>query len=93
MSEKVVQLDRWKESRVAHAQGEANCISCGHEWQAAAPVGTVTLECPSCSRETGAFRQTFMRGDVYRQCVCGNNLFRIHPDGCYCARCGEWQVF
>ena len=93
MSGKVIDFKEARAAREPHAQGEAKCVCCKHTWQAVAPVGTINLECLNCHRETGAFNQTFMRGEMYRQCVCGNDLFRIHPDGCYCARCGEWQVF
>ena len=45
----VIDLD----SRRPHWAGLASCLSCQHEWAAAAPIDTHDLQCPSCSEMQG----------------------------------------
>ena len=88
----VISLQKFKEDNSPHLTGEARCVSCKHDWAAVAPVGTVELECPSCSLMTGRFINTALRGDEYFECFCGCNLFMHHRDGgAYCAKCAEWK--
>lgn len=53
--------------------GDAKCIGCGHQWEAAAPVGTWQLECPSCGTMKGIFRNPVgaVEGDSVLRCSCG----------------------
>ncbi len=70
----VVSLLRVKEDRTPHAQGSARCISCKHTWQAVAPLGTMTLQCPSCNEMKGLWTHTFGpepgKTQVYTCVVC-----------------------
>ena len=83
------------EPRVQTAVGLAFCISCKHEWQAVAPTGTKTLECPACECHMGKWKFEFMppEGSLVRECDCGNDLFRITPEGHQCAKCGVYQRY
>jgi Zn finger protein HypA/HybF involved in hydrogenase expression len=74
-----------------HLSGPAKCMSCNHEWQAVAPIGTEWLECPECHLEKGRLAYPVQRYGLEWKCHCGNDLFRMTPDGCYCPNCGEWQ--
>lgn len=74
-----------------HMTGEARCMKCGREWVAAAPIGTEWLECPGCGTMHGTFKQPIERDGAHWVCKCGNELFRVTPDGYYCPACGEWQ--
>jgi len=74
-----------------HMAGPARCMECKHDWQAAAPVGTVTLECPSCGTFKGAWRGAInpAPGTPIWKCVCGNDLFTLLLAGPpMCGRCG-----
>ena len=75
----------------AHFTGPAVCLDCKHEWVAVAPVGTVYLECPKCGTEKGRSKYPIQYSGLEWQCQCGNNLFHITPDGCYCPCCGVYQ--
>ena len=36
-------------------EGDAKCLTCGHEWPAVAAIGTVELECHECKTWKGVF--------------------------------------
>ena len=87
----VVSLDDKRAGRMPHLSGEARCMLCGKEWVAVAPVGTPWLECPECHSEKGYMKFQVQRTGSEWICNCGNDLFRVTPDGYYCPNCGEWQ--
>jgi len=76
-----------------HMHGECVCISCTHQWQGVAPIGATWLECPKCHTNLGRFKNYVERGSAVWNCACGNDLFRVAPEGIYCPVCGEEQVF
>ena len=39
--------------RRPHVSKYVACMDCGHDWAAAAPVGTTCFECPSCGSMSG----------------------------------------
>lgn len=77
-----------------HLSGGAKCIGCGHEWVAAAPVGTITLECPCCSAMRGVWRYPVRaaEGDILYRCDCGCEALTAYKRGGYfyikCMCCG-----
>lgn len=80
------------------ATGEVRCHSCDHVWQAVAPVGTHTMECPSCGDYKGRWRKEFApaEGAAVLECMCGSQLFYITPDAAggnayFCRDCGHWE--
>jgi hypothetical protein len=80
----VVELSDYK----PHLCGEARCLSCGNQWVAVAPVGTVELECGECGTMRGVWRQPIVPDDPLWGCGnCGNDLWYATPSGMYCARC------
>ena len=87
MVDNVVSLDD-KRPRLS---GIAFCLSCRHEWDSVAPVGTVWLECPKCGLTRGHFIYPCERKGLKWECNCGNDLFHLTPDGIYCPNCGAWQ--
>lgn len=91
MGDNVVSLSDYRED-VPLMAGPARCIGCGHEWDAAAPVGTVELECAECNTRRGAF-VTCAAPAEYWECNCGGDLFFASRRGCMCARCGVMQTF
>lgn len=79
-----------------HMTGAAHCFGCQHKWEAAAPVSTVALECPACQAMKGRFTNECMppeSGGGIWHCDCGNDLFRVTPDGTHCPNCGVQQIF
>jgi hypothetical protein len=84
-----------REPEVQHGQGEAFCLSCDHTWQAVAPTGIESFECPSCRRWTGHWKFEFYprEDQMVRECRCGNQLFYLTPDGHLCANCGIYQAY
>lgn len=78
-----------------HGVGAAFCIACDHVWQAVAPTGTTTLECPSCSAMKGKWKFEFYpsTGQMVRECGCGNQLFYLTHEGHLCANCGVYQRY
>lgn len=91
--DKVIDLEAIKEARAPHLEGKARCLDCKHEWTAVAPAGTEWLECPECHGKKGRFIYHFEPEPfVQWQCNCGNDLFYVTPDGCFCPNCGEWQT-
>ena len=87
MNNKVINLD----SARPHLTGKARCLACNYEWVAAAPLGTVWLECPSCSLERGRFVAQVQRDTFHWICDCGCDLFYATQEGIYCPNCGTWQ--
>lgn len=90
MSDNIIDLDFHRFN--PHIGGDARCLTCGHEWQAIAPIGTTELECPSCHTWKGVFIG-FAAPDEVWQCDCGNQHFYISHEGAMCARCGVRQRF
>ena len=39
--------------RRPHVGKYVACMDCGHDWAAAAPVGTASFQCPSCGSMSG----------------------------------------
>lgn len=73
-----------------HNVGEAKCVGCGHLWVAAAPVGTITLECPQCGAERGIWRYPVgaSEGDLSFSCICGcEAMTAYYRKGRFCLRC------
>jgi Zn finger protein HypA/HybF involved in hydrogenase expression len=73
-------------------EGEALCMQCQHEWAAVCPIGVVWLECPECHSMKGHMKYDVQRDGHEWKCRCGNDLFRVTPDGYYCPNCGTWQT-
>ena len=72
-----------------HLSGTVICAACGHEWEAVAPIGTVSLECPECGSYKGFFRGQVERPGPHWHCACGNPTFMIDADDrVYCLVCG-----
>ena len=91
---KVIDLETARKKREAHLSGNARCLSCNHEWIAAAPVGTTWLECPGCSLFMGRYVEHIQEQDcMHWHCLCGCDLFYVTEDGCYCPVCGTEQNF
>ncbi len=89
----VIDLNQTKQERERSLSGAARCLACQHEWVAVAPVGSIWLECPSCTLIRGRFvAQVELDGDHWH-CNCGNDLFNATPEGVYCPNCGTWQKF
>lgn len=81
-----------------HLAGEAECIACRHRWVAVCPVGTWTLECPSCGLMKGMFRYPISadEGDGLFSCMCGcEALVAYYRKGKFriqCMNCGTHQT-
>lgn len=74
-----------------HKAGPAHCIHCKHAWAAVALPGTVWLDCPECGSEKGVFTGPCQSSATQLfECNCGNDLFRVHPEGIFCPNCGVW---
>jgi hypothetical protein len=55
----VVDFAAAKAEREPHWAGTCKCVGCGHEWDAVAPLGTLQLECPSCTLPKGYPKHPF----------------------------------
>lgn len=76
------------------AAGPARCLNCKHEWEAAAPIGTLWLLCPQCDSSKGRFQLPHMHSGYHYVCECENDLFAILDDGTtYCPNCGQVHDF
>lgn len=76
-----------------HLSGTARCLHCKHEWVAVAPVGTLSLVCPSCDLARGAwYRNAGVDGD-YWLCNCGSEVFAVRLAGILCMCCGVATSF
>ena len=91
----VIEFKKHKEDNEPHNRGLARCLDCKHEWEAIAHCDVVWLECPKCSLEKGHFigPHTLPEGSMKWVCNCGNDLFQITREGCFCQNCGELAVF
>lgn len=85
----IVDLQKAREEREPHMQGRARCLGCKYEWQAVAPLGTVTLECPHCELPQGRFMNLVEDEGMHWTCNCGNQYFSITPQRTYCTVCGD----
>ena len=85
----------FKAKEEPHVHGEAFCLQCKYEWVGVAPVGTKQLECPKCETLKGLwkFPVNVEVGEFLINCQCGNDLFRISPEGYLCPNCGILQGF
>lgn len=88
----IINLQKEREDRRPHLSGQACCMLCAHEWIAVAPVGETWVECPVCHAHKGYLTYPVQRLGLEWQCACGNDLFRITPDGPYCPNCGVRQI-
>lgn len=86
MGDNVIQIDNHR----PHISGAAKCLSCAHEWEAVAPIGTVELECPGCQTWKGVFNGC-TGPELVWECQCGNQHFYLCDDGPMCSRCGLTQ--
>lgn len=82
-------LEAEDEGDERHINGEAHCHSCGHTWEAVAPVGSVELQCPECNRMWGLFSTPISPG-IHWTCHCGEGLFYLRPEGAMCRACGTY---
>ena len=90
--ERVVDMAEVREERSPHARGTAQCLDCKHQWEAVAPLGTYWLQCPGCGLIRGKYLYTFDFVDqLHWVCACGNDLFYMLNDACYCPNCGTAQ--
>lgn len=87
----IVDFEQAKKDREPHMSGEAKCLSCKYKWVSVAPIGAVWLECPECTLTLGRFIGPAERNGAFWRCMCGNDLFKMAPDGVYCPVCGDWQ--
>lgn len=75
-----------------HMHGPAQCVHCHHKWEAVAPVGVSTLQCPSCFTNKGLFTNFVDYTEPRWQCDCGSQFFAIgQHKGIYCIQCGDIQ--
>jgi len=90
---KIISLNNPTETEESHCTGEAICMLCGHKWVAVAPVGVMWFECSECHSMKGHMIYDYVRKDEMEwQCGCGNDLFKVTPNGYFCPNCGEWQT-
>ncbi len=87
----IIDLTAEREKRQPHISGKARCLDCRHEWVAVAPVGVTWMECPSCSLLRARYVYPIREAKQHWICQCGNDLFHILVDGCYCPNCGVVQ--
>ena len=75
--------------------GPAFCLACKHEWEAEAPEGVVSLECPSCGTMKGLYRYEHAphKDTALWTCKCDNQLFLVTPQGIFCPNCGIYAEF
>lgn len=86
----VVDLAEARLAKKPHLHGQARCLACGNDWQAVAPIGTSTLECPACHLMQGAwFGHTDAGGHPVLTCACSNQLLFVAKHGAYCPQCGD----
>ncbi len=88
-----VDLNEERANRKPYASGQARCLACQHEWVAVVPLGVYWFECPKCSLMRGRYLYAFNFADQrHWTCGCGNDLFHMLKDGCYCPNCGQVQA-
>ena len=71
--------------------GEAKCMNCKHTFVCVAPIPSVDIECPECNTFKALPVAFFdaMPGNFVATCGCGNDLFRLIPEGPICINCGD----
>lgn len=84
----VVDLEARRTVRNPHRSGAARCLNCKHEWQAVAPVGAASLQCPACATFQGVFVGITCTQFRQWQCVCGELTYFVDERGPYCCHCG-----
>lgn len=91
----VINFAQAKAEREPHWEGPVKCLGCHHEWHAAAPVGTMFVDCPSCGLPKGTPKHPFgaSEGDSLFVCnVCdGEALTAYYRKGKFrimCMGCG-----
>lgn len=89
MTADILDLETARFLRNPHKEGRARCLACKHEWTALSPIGTVTLECPSCGLMKGLYLGLMETQNAQWKCFCGEWCFFIDVRGPYCAHCGE----
>lgn len=70
----VISFEKYKAKNSPHWSGTAYCVGCKHEWEAAAPTGTINIECPVCGLPKGVPKYPFGAdiGDAVLTCTdCG----------------------
>lgn len=74
--------------------GTGVCLNCKHEWQAIAPTGVVSLECPSCNAHRGVWKGLAGpdSGNVWT-CNCGCQYFMLTDTHTLCIGCGTHHTF
>ena len=87
----IIRIVDKSEIKSPRIEGRAHCLTCGHKWEAVAPIGTGWMECPSCLTQKGIFIFPVERDEPHWTCDCGNDLFRATTNGFYCPHCGSWQ--
>ncbi len=86
----VISLAAAREERQPHWQGTAYCVGCQHEWEAAAPLGTLLVDCPECGLPKGTPKFPFgaAEGDMFLVCDCGcEALFAYRREGHFYVKC------
>lgn len=84
-----------KPDQEEHLRGKARCLHCRREWEAVAPVGTVSgLECPECNLPKGVLVGLVgaAEGKQVWTCNCDCNVFYLTPDAINCLNCGATQT-
>lgn len=90
----VISLADARKEREPHWEGLIHCVGCQHEWRGVAPVGTMIVDCPSCSLPKGHPKHPFgaMAGDAMFRCDCGSEaLTAYYRSGLFrivCMACG-----
>lgn len=88
MAADVVEFRRPANPEEPHITGQAMCTVCNHAWTAVAPIGSTHLDCPSCNRLHGVFKNA-VEPDIAWACGCsGNQLFFLTRNGAMCRMCG-----
>ena len=81
----ILDLDKFR----PHITGLAKCLACKHEWQAVAPIGTVSLECPTCALDKGVFDAVTVPEVPILECACGCRHFFVRENWLVsCCLCG-----
>lgn len=94
----VISFAAEREARQPHWHGLVRCVGCQHEWEAVAPLGTLWLECPSCSSPKGHPKYPFgaQVGDAVFACKCGGEALTAYKRGTHfylrCMGCGTDQT-
>lgn len=88
MTNKIISMQEYKDSKEPHIEGPATCLECDHKWHTVAPAGVVQLECPECSLFKGIFISIVLPDMAYT-CPCGCILFCMSVTGALCIICGR----